>query len=478
MPNSPCSDPLYCAEARDLASWRKAARPLLAAAVPPGSVLWSDWRNPSLRGNSCVHEPASGAVCIPRHLPEWLEDLACYRDPTRWELMYRLTWRVMNECRTLLDNDTDTDVRTARSWRKAVHRDLHKMHAFVRFHETAGEDGQPQYVAWFEPSHEILRAAAPFFEKRFPNMRWMIATPDGAILHELDSTRFLDSPRHAHRPGNDSTHSLWRSYYRSICNAARINPAAMQREMPKRYWHFLPEAREIGPLLDAGRNIRVVSAPDGDDLQVPRAVALSLSRIAQPAGSLQSCRLCDLWRHATQPVSGEGPADASLMLVGEQPGDEEDLRGRPFVGPAGRLLDEILGRSGLDRARLFVTNSVKHFKWEPRGKRRLHKRPDQQEVRACSVWLDREIAQVAPAVIVALGSTAIRALTGTALGVEEARRTIQAHASGAKIVCTYHPSAILRSEGERKEQLMEALTSDLRRAAELDSERAPPVAVR
>jgi DNA polymerase len=198
--------------------------------------------------------------------------------------------------------------------------------------------------------------------------------------------------------------------------------------------------------------------------RIPRAIARSLEQIALPADSPIACRRCELWRHATQAVLGEGPEHASIMLIGEQPGDEEDLRGRPFVGPSGRVLDEALKVAGLDRRQLFITNAVKHFKWEPRGKFRLHKRPHQQEVRACGTWLEREIENVAPRIIVAMGSTAIRAVTGMSLKVEDARQQVLHHPRGATVLGTYHPSAILRADAERKAQLLRALQDDLRRA--------------
>jgi probable DNA metabolism protein len=462
---------MYRQEVRDFDEWRAAARPLLAGAVRPNEIVWSDWRTPSL-GESGTGPGVNTAPppAISRRLLRLLEDLACYRDPSRWELMYRLTWRVLNENRELLDNDADPDVQLARNWQKAIHRDVHKMHAFVRFQETAAGDGEKRYVAWFEPAHEILRSTVPFFEKRFPNMRWMIATPDGAAVWSGDHCEFIESPLRSQLPREDVTHTLWRTYYRNICNVARINPTAMQRDMPKRYWQHLPEASEIKSLLSEGSvaTQRTLDTPaNPDDMRIPQAIARSLERIAQPADSPLTCKLCDLWRHATQAVVGEGPPDATIMLVGEQPGDQEDLKGRPFVGPAGQVLDEILVKAGLNRAELFMTNSVKHFKWEPRGKRRLHKRPDQEEVRACGTWLDREISNVAPRVIVALGATAIRAVTGSSEKIEDARQRIVEHPRGALVVCTYHPSAILRSEGDRRPELTQALEDDLRRAARL-----------
>jgi len=182
--------------------------------------------------------------------------------------------------------------------------------------------------------------------------------------------------------------------------------------------------------------------------------------------SLQECRRCSLWKRATQAVPGEGRRPAAVLLVGEQPGDEEDRSGHPFVGPAGRVLDEAIEAAGLRRPDLFITNAVKHFKWEPRGKRRLHKKPSLAEIRACHVWLEQEIDAVHPAVLVALGATALRALTGASTSIEQSRRAVLHHPGGARIVATYHPSAILRAD-ERAAELRGYLVADLKRAAAL-----------
>jgi uracil-DNA glycosylase family protein len=176
-----------------------------------------------------------------------------------------------------------------------------------------------------------------------------------------------------------------------------------------------------------------------------------------------------LWKNATQAVEGEGASPATIMLVGEQPGDEEDRRGLPFVGPAGRILDAALAEAGVVRRQVFVTNAVKHFKWESRGKRRLHKRPGPTEIRACNVWLVTEIARVRPLVIVALGATALRALTGSAMSIVAAKERELRHPGGARIVASYHPSAILRAEGGAKAELRRHLVNDLRAAAQIGS---------
>ena len=178
------------------------------------------------------------------------------------------------------------------------------------------------------------------------------------------------------------------------------------------------------------------------------------------------CKACDLWKCGTQTVFGEGAETAELMLVGEQPGDKEDLAGRPFVGPAGRLLDQALVEAGIDRTSVYVTNAVKHFKWEPRGKRRLHKRPDAVEVAACRPWLDREIELVQPRVVVCLGATAAQALLGRSFKVTKQRGEVFPQPAGHLITATVHPSSILRArDAASRDSELAAFTEDLRQVA-------------
>jgi DNA polymerase len=178
------------------------------------------------------------------------------------------------------------------------------------------------------------------------------------------------------------------------------------------------------------------------------------------------CRGCDLWRLGTQTVFGEGEPRARVMLIGEQPGDKEDVAGRPFVGPAGKLLDDALEQAGIDRDEAYVTNAVKHFKWEPKGKRRIHQKPNAREVAACRPWLDAELALVRPAVVVVLGATAAQALLGRQFRVSRERGELLETEYGVPTLATIHPSAILRmrTDEERHAELA-ALVADLRVAA-------------
>jgi DNA polymerase len=184
------------------------------------------------------------------------------------------------------------------------------------------------------------------------------------------------------------------------------------------------------------------------------------------AAEAVGCIRCPLYRNATQTVFGEGPADAALMLIGEQPGDQEDLQGRPFVGPAGKVLDRALEAAGLERSGVYITNAVKHFKNEPRGKRRLHKKPDTSEIDACRWWLDNELEIVQPAVAVAMGTTAARGLMRKTLTINANRGRLIALPGGLQALITVHPSYLLRIEEERdKRREFDLLVKDLRIAA-------------
>jgi len=191
----------------------------------------------------------------------------------------------------------------------------------------------------------------------------------------------------------------------------------------------------------------------------------SLRSVAQAA---RDCRGCDLWSRATQTVFGEGPRTAKVLFVGEQPGDKEDLAGHPFVGPAGRLLDEALIEAGIDRKRVYVTNAVKHFKWRASGKQRVHVRPNSTEVAACRIWLELEIRLIKPDVVVALGATAAQALLGPAFRVTRERGKVVSSPLASRVVATVHPSSILRApDDESRRAEMRAFVRDLRAVAKL-----------
>ena len=444
-----------------LDAWRDAARNALHAGVPPDALDWDDADRPSLLGASLpAPDPDRAGARVPRGLLALAERVLAHRDPHRHALLYRLTWRLANGEPTLLSNPLDADVQRAHQLEKAVRRDLHKMKAFVRFRALPGVE--ERFVAWFEPEHRIIDLVAPFFARRFAGMRWAILTPYRSVAWDGQALAFGHGATPADAPGEDAQEALWQAYYAHIFNPARLNPRMMRQEMPQKYWKHLPETHRLPTLIrDAGVRVREMAERDAEAPRKPAMVRGALAQtassrdgVATPAEGLaglaaaaRDCRACPLWQPATQTVWGDGPADARVMLVGEQPGDEEDLSGRPFVGPAGRLLDRALGEIGIDRAALYLTNAVKHFKFELRGKRRLHRNPAASEQRACAPWLREEIRTVRPEVIVCLGATAARAVLGPGFGLMEGRGRWQVLDDGTRVLATVHPAWVLRQPG-------------------------------
>lgn len=464
--------------------WRAASRQLLAAGVTPDRV---GFRLATASGDlfstppdSVTKAPAAKPrpIRVPRDFPSLAKAVICHSDPSRFALLYRLLWRLGHEPR-LLDNGADVDVYASRRLAKAVRRDTHKMKAFVRFRRTRSEAGEV-FVAWFEPDHHIVDRTAPFFARRFAGMRWSIVTPDRSAHWDGESMTFGNGASRRDCPDVDALEEHWRVYYSSIFNPARLKIQAMKAEMPTRYWHNLPESRLIPELTRSGELAqRAAPAGTAPSVTTARRLVAEQPGMREPlagapqtldalATSLQGCTRCDLCRMATAAVAGEGPSAAGLMIVGEQPGDHEDLAGRPFVGPAGAVLDEALRESGIDRDAVYLTNAVKHFKHTLRGKRRIHQRPNADEIETCRWWLDREREIVAPSVILALGATAARAVTGRPVKIANVRGRPIAIDRGAVAIVSVHPAYLLRlrDRDEAREQRSRFI-DDLRRAQAL-----------
>jgi probable DNA metabolism protein len=400
------------------------------------------------------HSATSAAFTVPREFVDLAGQVIQHRAPDRLALLYRILWRLGAEPH-LLRIASDPDIQRASDLARQVSRAAHKMKAFVRFRRVQGVEPEA-FVAWFEPAHRVVESTAPFFARRFSNMTWSILTPE-ACAH-FDRARLIFTPgTDRAQPGGDELEDYWRTYYASIFNPARLKTAAMQKEMPKRYWRNLPEAALIPELIasaEARTSDMVAHAPSQPSRRIVRA-AQRIARdgaygqdtptsLEEVMAGIDVCRRCDLWRDATQAVAGEGPSHAWLMLVGEQPGDQEDIAGRPFVGPAGHVLDEALAQAGIPRDHAYVTNAVKHFKHELRGKRRIHQTPTAGETRACNGWLAAERRLVRPRVVVALGATAAMAVFGKAMPVAANRGVSIQLPDRSQGVVTYHPSFLLR----------------------------------
>ena len=427
------------ARADDFDGFRIAARALIAAGTPPEGVSWQIAGEAGDLLGDAAPVPSADAVelRVPKAFPDLARRVICNRDPERFALLHGALVALQDRPK-LLDDSADPLVRRLDMLAKAVGRDVHKMRAFVRFREVPDDTGE-HFAAWFEPEHHIVRLNAGFFTRRFTNMRFSILTPELCLHWDGETETFTPGVTKADAPDGDPIEATWKTYYASIFNPARLKIAAMTSEMPKKYWKNLPEA-ELIPDLIAGAAARTQTMI-ADGAERPPASTLDGLRAEASA-----CQRCDLWRPATQTVFGEGPADAALMLVGEQPGDQEDIAGHPFVGPAGQMLDKALAEAGIDRRRAYVSNAVKHFKFEPRGKRRIHSKPDTGEITACRWWLDAERAALKPKVIVALGATAARGITGKAVTIGKSRGAPIPQADGSELWITIHPSYLLRIE--------------------------------
>ncbi len=441
--------------------WRTVARKLLSAHTPPYEVQWKG-SSPSLFDET---KPllAGDTISVPREFMEVAKIVALHRSDERWGLLYRVLFRITHGEHNLLKIDVDDDIRALRLLEKAVRKDMHKMTAFVRFRRVTDTETE-QFVAWHKPDHYIVEAMAPWFVARFGSMRWSILTPDRSAHWDLATLTFGPGVPRSEAPESDDLEELWKDYYASIFNPARVKIKAMKTEMPVRYWATLPEA-EIIPNLLASANGRVIQMATSQKTSAAPWVPAT-HQLAQLRSAAPTCQGCELYQHATQVVFGEGPQDSKVVMVGEQPGDEEDVKGHPFIGPAGRLLNKAMHEAELDREKIYVTNAVKHFKFKiERGKRRIHAKPSGIEISACKPWLEAELDSIKPELIVCLGATAAQSLMGRDFRITSDRGKFYPHRWAKELVATIHPSAILRALPERYDEEYELFVRDLRTIA-------------
>ena len=461
----------------DFDGWRQAARTLVLDGVRPEDVTWSVKGDEELFAPADAASPSrspAGTFNVPARFIELARIAILHRDRERFALLYRLLWRLRGD-HDLLDVATDPDVISITAMAKAVRRDEHKMHAFVRFREI-GREREARYVAWFEPEHHIVGLAAPFFARRFADMPWSILTPDLCAHWDGFAVSFTPGVGKAEAPGSDRLEETWRRYYATIFNPARLKVKAMQTEMPKKYWRNLPEASMIKPLIaGAAHSADAMIANAATEphkaqrrLEEPmrRKTAIAADELETLREEAAGCRACPLWKDATQTVFGEGPPHAPIMLVGEQPGDKEDLAGKPFVGPAGQMLDRALIEAGIERKQVYVTNEVKHFKFVPRGKIRLHQKPSTAEIKACRPWYEREKAAIKPVLVVAMGATAAQGVLGRITPINKNRGHLIDLDEKTKALVTVHPSYLLRlPDADAKAREYERFVDDLKMAA-------------
>jgi DNA polymerase len=455
----------------DLDGFRTKARALIGDGVPPQRVSWNAGGGEELFGESSCEGGAP--LMLPKSAGELISAVVLHSDPERYALLYALIWRLTHGEKALMEIASDPLVHRLHGMAKSVRRDLHKMHAYVRFRSVA-VGGDERFVAWFEPDHWIVEATAQFFVDRFRGMDWAILTPKGSLHWDMRRLA-IGPPAERHQaPEGDDFETHWIDYYESIFNPARLNPDVMRGHMAVKYWKNLPEAAAIPRLIR--------DAPKRVEEMIEREAAMSIKRDPVKAVAAMADQapksLADLNRQilesepptpfSPQAVLGEGPIDAAIALVGEQPGDQEDLEGRPFMGPAGQLLDRALAEAGIARGETYITNAVKNFKFKMVGKRRIHQTPTTGEIKRYRWWLERELDFVQPRLVVALGSTATHAVAGKPIPVLKNRGPTDQFGRRRGFI-TVHPSSLLRMPDAEAETAYGMFVKDLKRAKALVS---------
>lgn len=458
----------------DFESWRQAARALLIERVPPAEVCLRDSDQGDMAGvaesgtGECNAEGRGPQFFVPRQFVEIARYVSCHNNSGRWQLLYSVLWRLQQD-RNLLRLEDDHEVKGLLLLEQQVRRDVYKLQAYARFYSIHA-DGQEHLIAWHCPEYRSLELAVPQFLKRYETMHWSLLTPFRSVHWEPQTRKlqFGDGIPRFTPPEKDELKELWLSYYGAVFNPARVKIKSVRTQLPTRPRVAIAEAAELSqPLQEAPMRPERAKAPKQQPSSaaafVPNSLELTVLR-----ESIKNCQGCALHECATQAVFGAGPGKARMVLVGEQPGNDEDLAGQPFVGPAGQLLDRALAEAGIERGAVYITNAVKHFKFERHGSRRIHRTPQMQEIAACKPWLEAELKAINPELIVCLGATAAKSLLGAQFQLMRERGKFLSSPLAAKIVATVHPSAILRGHDPmRSEELFQMLCQDLRLAKEM-----------
>lgn len=452
--------------------WRAAARIAISHRIPPEKIDWNGGEN-LFEGEQLPDWAGAHEARVHRDFFRFAGSVIWHSAPERFCLLYQALWRLDRHDGAPL-SQADPLGRKLGLMAKSVSRDIHKMHAFVRFREIPVEGERRSFGAWFEPEHNTLEPGSAFFVKRFADMDWVIATPRLTARYEDNMLSYEFGGK---RPdiAEDASEGLWATYFANTFNPARIKLDAMRSEMPKKYWKNLPETRLIPSMLaDAEARVQRMREAGASKPRPGSAAVSTRYRSTLPAPidlpanlyearlAAMQCRRCGLCEAATQAVWGEGDPHARIMIVAEQAGDHEDLAGRPLVGPAGQLLRRLITGAGLTPETVWLTNAVKHFKFTSRGNKRLHRKPNRTEIEHCRWWLGLEMAFISPRITLALGASAAFALTDDGSPVSERRGLIEPGLHGGPVLISWHPSYILRTPDHTEQaRLRRELAADI-----------------
>ena len=414
----------------DWDGWRQATRSLILAGTEPADLTWK------VGADVTAMPEASGTFHVPRGAVSLASLAIQARQPDRFGLLYSLFWRI-NAGEKLLEDDTDPDLAVIRRLALAVRAEAHRMRTNMRFLPVSEDQGR-RFLGWFDPLHFVLPANAQLIARRFPDLTLSIITPDGAAHWDGAALLFGSGLRRAE--DDMALQAWWETHRNALLAQATLGTSVPEAEgvdeAPRP-----PDRPALGPVV-------LHTMPDPEFGKSTREAA--------------TCHRCPLYEPATQTVFGEGPTNATVIFVGEQPGDQEDVIGRPFVGPAGQMMDRAMEEAGIDRRAVYVTNAVKHFKFTSRGKRRIHQTPEVPEIQACGFWLDVERAHVRPRLLVLMGGSAARAVLGRAVTISRERGKPIHTKDGQTVFVTVHPSYLLRiPDAAAKAREYEAYVRDL-----------------
>jgi DNA polymerase len=442
-------------------SWRKNARTLLEDKIHFEDVIWQTSTTGSLF--DCMPDRSRekpSLIKIPREFIVDAEFVSAFNDDSTWTLLYRLLYRIAFEQKKLMENPLDNDVLEFHRRMKLVGRDLHKMHAFVRFKEIKHND-ESIYMAWHRPDYRILKFSAPFFTDRFNGMNWIIFTEDESMSWINNELSFGPGISQKEAEAYDETEELWKTYYASTFNPARLKVKMMKSELPVRHWATLPEAQLIDGLIKEAPYM-VDRFIETQRTSAVASIPANVSSLSELRTALPNCSACTICSKATAPVFGEGPVNADIVFVGEQPGLEEDIAGSPFVGPAGRLFMQALEEADIKREEVYLTNAVKAFKWKDQDGFKKHVNPSSFEISACRPWVKAELEMIRPKILVCLGASAAQSVFGKVMKVHESHgKVFQTSLSDYTIILP-HPSVILRMPDlKEKERMLVQFLNDI-----------------
>jgi uracil-DNA glycosylase len=458
----------------DLQGFRETLRVMALCSIPPEQITWTARSEPDLFGNrdQAAYGAAGRPIILPRRAAELIELVVCHRDPEKYARLYELVWRMKRpkdpEPR-LYESLGDPLVHRLNGMAESVSRDIHRMQVSLRFRQVNDPAVGDRFIAWFDPEHFIVEHTAQFFIDRFGSIDWTILTPMGSL--RWNKKDLLIGPRAA-GPAPDAVEIGWRPYRESAFNPARTNIQANHQLAPKVHRHGMPEPQTVPDKIRT-QSLRVEEVSKRE-AEMPARRKLDEATAVVTREAPKSLAELNRMIQASEPfvegsdkaVLGEGPMHPAIAFVGEQPGDQEDLQGRPFVGPAGKLLDRAMEEAGIERKKTYVTNAVKHFKFVQRGKRRLHQSPTAGEIKHYRWWLEKELDLVQPRLVVGLGATAVHALAGKSTPVGKNRGPAEFGERRGYI--TVHPSYLLRlPDAESKQREYAAFVKDLRRIRDM-----------